>query len=101
MNFALPRLFRNPAISNFFLFPLELRNSGVRLYKHHRSICDRPERESSNPDGVSLTFYSNYAEEKVLTAIIPDNIEGQVLWVYRDTGSGRNFISREAVSLKP
>ena len=77
------------------------RGCAKRKYKHHRSICDRPERESSNPDGVSLTFYSNYAEEKVLTAIIPDSIEGQVLWVYRDTGSGRNFISREAVSSKP
>ena len=64
-------------------------------------MCDRPRRESSNPDGVSVTFYSNYAEEKVLPAIIPDSIEGQVLWAYLDTGSGHNFISREAVSLKP
>ena len=32
MNFTLPRLFRNPAISNFFPFSLGLRNSGVRLY---------------------------------------------------------------------
>ena len=31
-NFTLPRLFRNPAISNFFPFPLGLRNSRVRLY---------------------------------------------------------------------
>ena len=68
-------------------------------YKQHRSICDRPERESSNPDGVSLTVYSNYAEEKVLPAIIPVSIGGQVLWAYLDTGSGRNFISREAVKL--
>ena len=30
--FTLPRLFRRPAISNFFPFPLGLRNSGVRLY---------------------------------------------------------------------
>ena len=30
--FMLPRLFRSPAISNFFSFPLGLRNSGVRLY---------------------------------------------------------------------
>ena len=30
--FTLPRLFRNPANSTFFPFPLELRNSGVRLY---------------------------------------------------------------------
>ena len=48
-----------------------------------------------------MTFYPNYAEEKVLPAIIPDSIEGQVLWAYLDTGSGHNFISREAVSLKP
>ena len=30
--FTLPRLFRSRAISNFFSFPLGLRNSGVRLY---------------------------------------------------------------------
>ena len=35
MNFTLPRLFRNPAISNFFPFPLGLRNSGVRLYYYY------------------------------------------------------------------
>ena len=38
MNFTLPRLFRNPAISNFFPFPLGLRNSGVRLYFHAKKI---------------------------------------------------------------
>ena len=32
--FMLSRLFRNPAISNFFPFPLGLRNSGVRLYRY-------------------------------------------------------------------
>lgn len=48
---------------------------------------------------MSLTVYSNYAEEKVLPAIIPVSIRGQVLWAYPDTGSGRNFISREAVKL--
>ena len=31
MNFTLSRLFRNPATSNFFPFPLGLRNSGVQL----------------------------------------------------------------------
>ena len=30
--FRLPRLFRSPAISNFFPFPLGLQNSGVQLY---------------------------------------------------------------------
>lgn len=66
-------------------------------YKHHRSMCDRPERECSNPDGVSLTIYINYAGEKALPAIIPVSIEGQVLSAY--LGSGRNFISREAIKL--
>ena len=33
-NFTLPQLFRNPAISKFFPFPLELRNSGVQQYFH-------------------------------------------------------------------
>ena len=37
----------------------------------------------------------------MLPAIIPVSIGGQVLWAYLDTGSGRNFISREAVSLEP
>ena len=68
-------------------------------YKHHTSICDRQERENSNPNGVSLTGYTNYAEERVLPAIIPVSIGGQVLWAYLDTGSGRNFISREAVKM--
>ena len=66
-------------------------------YKHHRSTCDRPERECSNPHGVSLTIYTNYAGENVLPAIIPVSIEGQVLSAY--LGSGRNFISREAIKL--
>ena len=30
LSFRLPRLFRNPAIENFFPFPLGLWNSGVR-----------------------------------------------------------------------
>ena len=82
-------------------------------YKHHTSICDKPERASSmqnevlqtsSPTEVSLTGYTTYAEEKVLPAIIPVCIEGEILWAYLDTGSGRNFISREAVKklkLKP
>ena len=68
-------------------------------YKHHRRTRDRPERESSNPDGVSLTIYTNYAGEKALPAIIPVSIKGEEIWAYVDTGFGRNFISREAVKL--
>ena len=36
--FTLPRLFRSPAISNFFSFPLGLRNSGVRLYEPPQGV---------------------------------------------------------------
>ena len=68
-------------------------------YKHHRRTSDRPERESSNPDGVSLTICTNYAGEKALPAIIPVSIKGEEIWAYLDTGFGRNFISREAVKL--
>ena len=53
---------------------------------------------------MSLTGYTTYAEEKVLPAIIPVCVEGEILWAYLDTGSARNFISREAVKklkLKP
>ena len=39
-NFTLPWLFRNPAISNFFPFPLGLRNSGVQLYFAKKSKND-------------------------------------------------------------
>ena len=60
-------------------------------YRHHTSICGRQERRNnSSLNGVSLT---------VLPAIIPVSIEGQVLLVYLDTGSGRNFISRDAVKM--
>ena len=73
-------------------------------YKHHTSICDREERESSSANGVSLTGYTNYAEKRVLPAIFCVSMKGQVLWAYLDTGSAPYFISREAVKtlkLKP
>ena len=60
--------------------------------------------QTSSPTEGSLTSYTTYAEEKVLPAIIPVCVEGEILWAYLDTGSGRNFISREAVKtlrLKP
>ena len=57
--------------------------------RHHTSICDRKE----NP---VLTVYAPSAEE-TLPAIIPVKINGTTLWAYLDTGSGRNFISEEAI----
>lgn len=57
--------------------------------KHHTSICDKNE----NP---LLTVYTPSTEE-TLPAIIPVKIDGKTLWAYLDTGSGRNFISAEAI----
>ena len=48
--FTLPRLFRSPAISNFFPFPLGLRNSGVQLY-----ICTQIGRNVKETIGTVLT----------------------------------------------
>lgn len=36
-------------------------------------------------------------EEKSLPAIVPLKIQDQTFWAYLDTGSGRNFISKQAV----
>ena len=44
------------------------------------------------------------SEDRSLPAIIPLEVQGVTLWAYLDTGSGRNFISKEAVkklNLKP
>jgi len=48
--------------------------------------------QTSSPIELSLTGYATYAKEKVLPAIIPVCVEGEILWAYLDTGSARNFI---------
>ena len=71
--------------------------------KHHTSLCDR--RSLNGPiDGTVSTAYNPGSEDRSLPAIIPLKIKGVVLWAYLDIGSGRNFISREAIkklNLKP
>ena len=55
-------------------------------------------------DGTVFTAYYPGSEDRSLPAIIPLKIQGITLWAYLDTGSGRNFISREAIeklNLKP
>ena len=63
---------------------------------HHTSLCDKPKqdkgRESNDP-----MLNSPSSEEKSLPAIVPLKIKGKTFWAYLDTGSGRNFISKEAV----
>ena len=71
--------------------------------KHHTSLCDRPSLNGPI-DGTVFTAYNPGSEDRSLPAIIPLKIQGVVLWAYLDTGSGRNFISREAIkklNLKP
>ena len=64
--------------------------------KHHTSLCDKREADKENENKTSLTGFTTFSEEKSLPAIIPVSINGYTLWAYLDTGSGRNFISREA-----
>lgn len=55
-------------------------------------------------DGTVFTAYNPGSEDQSLPVIIPLKIQGISLWAYLDTGSGRNFISREAIeklNLKP
>ena len=43
-------------------------------------------------------------EEQTLPATVPVKIQGVIFWVYLDTGSGRSFISSDAIerlNLKP
>ena len=73
-------------------------------HKHHTSICDIDRERAACRMKCHKPGYTTYAEEKVLPSIIPVCVEGEILWAYLDTGSSRNFISREAVKklkLKP
>ena len=76
MNFTLPRLFRNPAISNFFPFPLGLRNSGVRLVGcdifslHYVRLCDTVYSQwIDNGSELIRTERTYLKEEHAVTAL--------------------------------
>ena len=43
-----------------------------------------------------LNGYSNYPEGKSLPPIVPVEMKGEVMWAYLDTGSAKNFVSRDA-----
>ena len=67
--------------------------------KHHSSLCDK-ERDGN---GSVLTGFTSSVEE-TLPPLLPVRIEGKVIWAFLDTGSGRNFISKDAMrilKLKP
>ena len=63
--------------------------------KHHTSLHD-PKDPKGGGDPV-LTGYSTANEEVTLPSIIPVKVEGEVFWAFLDTGSGKNFISMDAI----
>ena len=61
--------------------------------RHHTSLCDQePTTEKPVFNG-----YTSPIEGQALPPMIPINIRGTILWAYLDSGSSRNFISREAI----
>ena len=66
--------------------------------KHHTSLCDRSKGSETQDPNATLSGYTPSVEEKSLPAIVPLKIRGITFWAYLDTGSGRNFISKEAAN---
>ena len=63
--------------------------------RHHTSICDQHSKPDKTP---AMTGYApNNDSDPSLPPIVPVQINGQTFWAYLDTGSGRNFISSNAV----
>ena len=71
--------------------------------KHHTSLCEK-QPVGGKRDCAVFTGYVPESDDRSLPAIVPLKIRGVTLWAYLDTGSGVNFISKEAVkklNLKP
>ena len=67
--------------------------------KHHSSLCEKLKR----CEGTALTGFTPSMEES-LPPMLPVKIQGKIFWAILDSGSGRDFISKEAVmalKLKP
>ena len=72
--------------------------------RHHTSLCNRESGNEMQNHNKLLNGFSPSKEEKSLPAIIPMKIQGVTFWAYLDTGSGRNFVFKEAINklrLKP
>ena len=66
--------------------------------KHHTSLCSKIEgNEASGDHNAILHGYSPSVEENSLAVIVPMKIHGVTFWAYLDTGSGKNFISKDAI----
>ncbi len=59
--------------------------------RHHTSLCDQG---NNNP---IFTGYTSPVEGQTLPPMVPVNIKGTALWAYLDSGSSRNFISKDAI----
>lgn len=68
----------------------------LSLWRKHNGNEDGNGSQDTNGKNPVLTGYTSVTEEPTLPAIIPVQPNGEVFWAFLDTGSGRNFISREA-----
>ena len=66
--------------------------------KHHTSLCDKSKGSETQDPNATLSGYTPSVEEKSLPAIVPLKIRGITFWAYLDTGSGKDFISKEAAN---
>ena len=57
------------------------------------------EQDKENTPKVEKTYtgYTSQADSESLPPIVPVEIQGETFWVHLDTGSGRDFISSDAV----
>ena len=72
--------------------------------RHHTFLCKNEQKNKDRNNGKMLTGFLPSKEEKSLPAIIPIKIKGTTFWAYLVSGSGRNFLSRDAINklkLKP
>ena len=73
--------------------------------RHHNSLCDKTnatvtkeqDKENTPKVGKTYTGYTSQADSESLPPIVPVEIQGETFWVHLDTGSGRDFISSDAV----
>ena len=73
--------------------------------KNHTSLCDKTnatvtkEQDKENTPKVEKTYtgYTSKADSEALSPIVPVETQRETFWVHLDTGSGRDFISSDAV----
>ena len=55
------------------------------------------DEENTRKVGKTYTGYTSQADSESLSPTVPVEIQGEIFWVHLDIGSGRDFISSDAV----